>query len=144
MTGVRSGKCSVVERDVPYGNPAATTGSIAVVRAIYDAFTRRDVEAALAFIAPDIEWLPAGTAELTGRTEPYRGHEGVREYFAEVEEAWEDLRLFADDIRVAGPGVVVFGHVEGRAGGRAFSTRVLWTWRVEGGLAVSMRVNDLG
>ena len=144
MARVRSGQTRGVERDVPYGNPAAMTGSIAVVRAIYDAFERRDVEAALAFIAPDVEWLPAGTAELTGRTEPYRGHEGVREYFAEVQEAWDDLRLFADDIRVAGPGVVVFGHVEGRARGREFRTRALWTWRVENGLAVSMRVNDLG
>ena len=144
MARVRSGQCSVVERDVPYGNPAATTESIAVVRAIYDAFERRDVEAALAYIAPDIEWLPAGTAELTGRTEPYRGHDGVRQYVAEVDEAWDDLRLFADDIRVAGPGVVVFGHVEGRTRGQDVRVRALWTWRVVDGLAVSMRVNDLG
>ena len=130
--------------DVPYGNPAARTEAVAVVRAIYDAFERRDVEAALAFIHPDVEWLPAGTAELTGRTEPYRGHAGIREYFAEVDKTWDDLRLFADDIRVAGVGVVVFGHVEGRVEGRDIRVRALWTWQVRDGVATSMRVNDLG
>ena len=99
---------------------------------------------ALPFVAPDIEWLPSGTAQLTGRTEPYRGHDGVRAYFADIEQVWDDLRLFADDIRVAGTGVVVFGHVEGRHRGTQVSTRALWTWQVRDGVAVSMRVNDLG
>ena len=130
--------------ELQYGNPAAQTEAIAVVRAIYDAFARRDVEAALAYVGPDIEWLPSGTASLTGRVEPYRGHAGVRQYFAEVSEVWEDLRLYADDIRVAGISVVVFGHVEGRVRGHEVTTRALWTWQIRDGVAVSMRVNDLG
>jgi hypothetical protein len=130
--------------DVPYGNPASQTAAIAVVRAIYDAFARRDVEAALQHVGPDIEWLPSGTAALTGRREPYRGHEGLREYFADAERVWEDLRLHADDIRVAGGGVVVFGHVEGRVAGREVRTRAVWTWQVRDGLAVAMRVSQLG
>jgi ketosteroid isomerase-like protein len=133
-----------VEHDVPYGNPAARTEAVGVVRAIYDAFARRDVEAALAYLSPDVEWRPAGTSSLTGRAEPYRGHDGIREYFADAERTLEDLRLFAEDIRVAGGGVVVFGHVEGRVRGEPFRSNVVWTWQVRDGLAVAMRVSTLG
>lgn len=144
MRTARAGQRTGVEQDVPYGNPASRTEAIEVVRAIYDAFAERDVERALQYVDESVEWLPAGTSQLTGRTEPYRGHQGLREYFADTERVWEDLRLFADDIRVAGSGVVVFGHVEGRYDGREMRTNTVWTWQVRDGKAVAMRVSDLG
>ena len=128
---------------VPYGNPSEREAEIAIIRAIYDAFARRDVEAALEFIATDAEFHPIGTATRAGRTEPYRGHDGVREYFADAAKAWDDLTLYADDFRVAAGGVVVFGHVEGSADGKPFVARAMWIWRVRDGKAVSMRVNPL-
>ena len=60
-----------------YGNPAGLTDDIEVVRAIYTAFARRDVEGALAFVSPDCVFEMKGTAERIGRTEPYRGHAGA-------------------------------------------------------------------
>ena len=127
-----------------YGNPGERDGDVATIRAIYDAFARNDVEAALAHVAADIEWFPTGTASRVGRTEPYRGHEGVREYFADAARVWDDLTLHADDIRAAATSVVVFGHVEGRAGGELLRRSVVWTWRLHGGKAVSLRVHDVG
>src|SRR4051812_40264657 len=86
-----------------YGSPASAAAEVAVVRAIYDAFARRDVEAAIELVAEDFEVLPTGTARAVGRTEPYRGRAGLREYLADTERAWQELRLEADDIRaVAG------------------------------------------
>lgn len=126
-----------------YGNPGQRE-EVGTVRAIYDAFERRDVEAALAFVDEAIEFLPLGTAERTGRSEPYRGHDGLREYFADAARVWDELTLHADDIRAAAGGVVVFGSVSGVAGGQPLSRRVIWTWRVRDGKAVSLRVNDLG
>ena len=67
-----------------YGNPAGRTQDIDVVRAIYAAFNARDIEAALAYIAPDCELDLRGTAARIGRTEPYRGPDGLRQYFADV------------------------------------------------------------
>lgn len=129
---------------VSYGRVGDTESAIVAVRGIYEAFGRRDLDAALALIAPDAEFHPSGTTSRIGRTEPYRGHAGLREYFADAERLWDDLTLHADDIRSAGAGVVVFGHVEGRTAGQLVRSRVVWVWQVRDGLAVSMRVNEAG
>jgi ketosteroid isomerase-like protein len=133
-----------VSRPEYYGNPAGVTGDVEVVRATYAAFAARDVEQVIAFAAPDCELRLDGTARSVQRAEPYRGHAGVREYFADVDRAWDDLRLFADDIRAVPGSVIVMGHVEATAGGVVHRRSVLWTWKVRDGLAVSIRVSDMG
>lgn len=133
-----------MELHVPYGNPADREAEIATVRAIYDAFARRDVEGALAHIDEAIEFMPAGTASLVAREGPYLGHDGVRQYFADAARAWDDLTLHAEDFRAAVGGVVVFGRVEGIVEGRPFVARAIWIWRVRDGRAVAMRVNPVG
>ena len=127
-----------------YGTIGLEDRAVATIRAIYDAFTRRDVEGALAYVAGDVELVPEGTASLIGRSEPYRGHDGVRAYFADAARTWDELALHAEDIRGVGGSVVVFGHVSGVVRGAPYRRRVLWTWKVRDGLAVSMRVRALG
>lgn len=127
-----------------YGNLGGPSPEVEVVRGIYAAFARRDLEGALALIADDAELVVPGTAAQLGRTEPYRGHAGVREYFADAERVWTELELHADDIRAAGGGVVVFGHVEGRVGDERVRRQVVWTWKVRDGKAWSVRASDVG
>ncbi|HSD81205.1 MAG TPA: nuclear transport factor 2 family protein [Solirubrobacteraceae bacterium] len=127
-----------------YGNPAGHEDEIAVVRAIYDAFARRDVDAALRHVAEDAEVVVPATAAAAGRAGPYRGHDGVRQYFSDAERVWSELALQADDIRAAAGSVVAFGHVVGRAASRVVRRRVAWTWKIRDGKAVSLRVSDLG
>ena len=129
--------------DFEYGNVGSSREEIDIVRAIYDAFARRDIEAALEHVDPDMTFAPEGTAKLLGRTEPYRGHAGLREYFADVERTWAELTLHATDIRATGGGVVVFGHVEGTIDGKAYSSDAIWTWQIRGGKAVSARATPL-
>lgn len=114
------------------------------MRAIYDAFARRDIEGMLQHVAEDCEMDVPGTQELSGRTEPYRGPEGVREYFADAQRVWAELTLYAEDIRAAADGVVVFGHVEGLHDGERLARRVVWVWELRDGKAVRVRANDLG
>src|SRR4051794_31579650 len=129
-----------------YGAPSGAAAEIAVVRAIYDAFARRDVEAALPYIDESFEVLPVGTARRVGRTEPYRGPQGVRRYLEDAGKVWDELTLHADDIRAVAGSVVVFGHVRGLETGtrEQVERRVLWTWKLRDGRAVSLRVNDFG
>ena len=127
-----------------YGNADRESEEVAVVRAIYEAFARRDVDAALAHIADDVVFVPEGTASRVGRATPYHGHDGVRQYFADVARVWDDLRIEADDVRSVAGSVVVFGHVEGCAQGAPFRTRAIWNWKIRDGKAVSMRVSGLG
>lgn len=127
-----------------YGNPGNVTSEVATVRAIYDAFARRDLEAALLLMAEDIELSLQGTGERVGRDRPYRGVAGVREYFADAQTIWDELTLRADDIRAAPGHVIVFGHAEGRVGEERVHRAVMWTWKVRDGLATYVRANDVG
>lgn len=127
-----------------YGNPAGVTDDIDVVRAIYAAFARRDIDAVLEHLAPDCVLHLAGTARLTGRQDPYRGHEGMRRYFADVERVWEELILHAEDFRLIPGSVIVIGHVTGRREGRPVKRASVWTWQLRDGKATTVRAADMG
>lgn len=133
-----------MERPDFYGNPAGLTDDIDVVRAIYTAFEERDLERALAFVAPDCEIHLVGTARRVGREEPYLGHDGMRQYFADVERVWDELTIHAEDFRVIPGSVIVMGHVRARIAGEAIRRAAVWTWRVRDGRAVHVKVSDLG
>lgn len=127
-----------------YGNPAGIEDDVAVVRAIYAAFARRDLDAMLAHVASDCEIHLVGTARQVGRSEPYRGHDGMREYFADVERVWSELALHAEDFRVIPGSVIVMGHVTGTRDGEAIRRAAVWTWKLRAGKAEFVRVADMG
>jgi ketosteroid isomerase-like protein len=127
-----------------YGNPAGLTDDLEVVKAIYAAFARRDLDGALPYIAPDCELHAAGTAAAAGSESPYRGHAGVRRYFADVATVWEELVLHAEDFRVIPGSVIVLGHVSAVRDGEPMQRAIVWTWKLRGGLATSVRVSDMG
>ena len=77
-----------------------------VVRAVFAAFAERDVERVLELIDPEVEFTPV-TSDYAGRTEPYRGHDGIREYFRDVALVWDDLRLTPRDFREVGESIVL-------------------------------------
>jgi ketosteroid isomerase-like protein len=133
-----------VSRPEYYGNPAGVTHDLDVVRSLYAAFAARDLDAALPLIAADAELHAEGTAQMAGRTGPYRGHDGLRAYFEDVRRVWEEITLVADDFRVVPGFVVVMGHVELSRDGRAMQRGIVWTWRLRDGVATYMRVADLG
>ena len=133
-----------VSRPDYYGNPAGDTSDIDVVRSIYDAFAARDLDGALAHLAPDCQLHLRGTQQRIGRTEPYKGHDGMREYLADVERTWEDLVLHATDYRAIPGAVVVMGHVEGRYQGEPIKRTAIWTWKVRDGKATEVKVADVG
>ena len=117
-------------------------GDDATVRALFAAFAARDLDAVLAVAHPDIELWAQPTAELVGRTEPYRGHAGVVEYLADVERAWAAFTVEPTDVRAAGGGVICFGRAEGRAHGedRVRRLPVIWVFRLRDDLVVFCRV----
>lgn len=110
------------------------------VLALFDAFARRDLDAAVVLLHPDLEFWPQGTAERVGRQEPYRGVDGIRAYFADVAAVWESLRVEPGELRVAGRGVVAFGVAVGRAGGEDVRVPVIWVFKLRDDRIVSGRV----
>lgn len=113
---------------------------IATVKAVYAAFTRGDVEAALASVAADCELRPEGTSRATGRS-VYRGHDGIREYFADVAAVWaEGLRIEPVDFRAVAGSVVVFGRVSGVTAQGPIETEVVWVWKLRNELLLTCQV----
>ena len=122
---------------MPTGPVIAT--DIEVVKATFAAFAARDVEAVLALSAPDIEFT-AVTGEHAGRTEPYRGHDGMRQYFRDVASVWEELRLTPREFRASGDLILVTGRVSARSRSRTVTGSTGWIWRVRDGKVVYVRV----
>ena len=112
---------------------------IEVVKAIFAAFADRDLDGVLAVSDPDIEFT-AVTGEHAGRTDPYRGHAGMRQYFRDVASVWEELHLTPREFREEGLFVLVTGKVSARSRGRTVSGSTGWIWRVRAGKVVLVRV----
>ena len=112
---------------------------VMVVKAVFAAFAERDLERVLELIDPEVEFTPM-TSDFAGRTEPYRGHEGIREYFRDVSRVWDDLRLTPRDYRDIGDLVLVTGRVNARSAARIVDGSTGWIWRVRNGRVVYARV----
>jgi ketosteroid isomerase-like protein len=133
-----------VPRPEYYGNPASLTEDVDVVRAIYAAFAARDIEGALDFVSPECEIHLEGTATAAGRQGPYRGHEGLRQYFADVERVWHEFEVQAGDYRTVPGSVIVMGTITGTTETGRVRRRVMWSWKLRDARAILLRVSDLG
>ena len=127
-----------------YGNPAGLSEEIEIVKAVYAAFADRDRHRMAELLTEDCELFLEGTARLAGRSGPYQGHQGVRDYFDDVERLWEELVLHADDFRAVPGSVIVMGHITGRRQGLDVRRSSVWTWKVKDGRASSVKAADLG
>ena len=112
-----------------------------IVRHVFDAFSRRDLQALIALSDPEIVFRPQ-TGRLAGRDEPYRGHEGLRAYLADVAQVWQELRSEPDEYVELDDRVVCTGRVYAWGIGRVIDAPAGWVWRLRDGLVVEGRVYD--
>jgi ketosteroid isomerase-like protein len=83
---------------------------------VIDAFNRRDVDAILECVNPDLEWFPAMPVAPGGGA--LRGREGIESYIREVNDTWEEYRVVGQDFRDLGDDqLLVLSRVEGRGAG---------------------------
>jgi ketosteroid isomerase-like protein len=100
-----------------------------------DAYNRRDPDAFTAVWRSDCEWHPFLTARVEG--DPgYHGHNGLRAWFEDLDEMFEDAHGELGDIRLIGDRVVGLGHlsVRGRGSGAEVRSEVGWVLEVSGEL----------
>lgn len=113
--------------------------NIEVVRRAFEAIGNRDIDALLRLYEPNAAFRPlTGTQVETGG---YRGHEGIRAYFEEVDTVWDQMLPHADDLRCHGDLVVVVGGcvVRGRESGAETDRAMAWVFRVRDGRVASHR-----
>lgn len=80
-----------------------------------EAFNRRDPEAFIRYVRADFEWRPFLLAGVEGGV--YRGQEGVREWFANVDEMFERFSAESSEVYDLGDRLVILGTLRGRGRG---------------------------
>src|SRR5829696_2819176 len=113
--------------------------NVELVRRGFDAFARRDIDAILAGLDPDIDVRPA--PELPG-ADSYHGHAGFVAFMERFLESWEEYRLTPERFIDAGDQVVVLYQAVGRGRGSGIDleTRFGHVWTVREGRAVRWEV----
>ena len=102
------------------------------VRGLVDAINRYDPDAAVAVSDPEIEFL--SVLAVNGRA--YVGHDGIRQYFDDVESAWEEWRVEVHRVTTAPDGRVVIEmtmHARGRESGASLSVFAGHVWTLRNG-----------
>jgi ketosteroid isomerase-like protein len=99
---------------------------VKLVQAVFAAFARRDFDAVAPIVDPEIEVRPAIAGGPEGIV--YRGLEGFRDFWAEVDAAWEDFGIEPSEFRDLDGVVLVLGqaHARGRGSGISLESPAGW------------------
>lgn len=105
-----------------------------LVERLFAAFNRRDGEQIAEVCDEAMGFFPVGTAEAIGRTAPYVGPEGLRDYLGDIERAWEELLITPVAVEGRGDSLLVRGRVYVRSRERGIRDFPLaWIWEVVDG-----------
>lgn len=115
--------------------------NVQTVQMLLEAFEYRDLETIRAVCDPQVEFLPV-TAQLANDGQPYRGHDGLMQYMADVARWWDHLRVEPESFSEPAVDVVLaLGNVHGRPrGGDLVVDPASWVCRMRGGSVVHMRI----
>ena len=115
--------------------------NVEVVRRVSDAYNRRDVEAMLDELHPEIEWYPWLQVQLGGGATVYRGHQGVRDGVRDGEDAFSEVRAELSEVRDLGDRAVAIGHLRGRGkeSGALTESELAWIVEFQGGKVIRVR-----
>jgi ketosteroid isomerase-like protein len=117
--------------------------NVEIVRRVMEAWERRDSEALFALYDPAIVWdVSRVGGPITGL---YHGHEGVRQYFREWLESFEDYHAQAETFIDAGDSVVVGYRASGRgkASGVEVGNWVFWlVYTIRNGLVTRIQPSE--
>jgi ketosteroid isomerase-like protein len=88
--------------------------NVEAFRRAFEAFNRRDIDAVLEEIDPEVEWRPILPVMLWGKSTVYRGHEGYREVLRDFFEAASEIHLGISETRDLGDRLVAIGRLRAR------------------------------
>jgi ketosteroid isomerase-like protein len=108
-------------------------------RRAIEAFNGGDIEAALEEIDPQVEWHPVLQASMAGSA-VYRGHEGVREMWADTDQAF-DIDAEYPEIRDMDDRIVALGYVRavGKGSGAVTESPLCYVVEFRNAKAVRIR-----
>ena len=104
----------------------------------YGAWTRRDLDGLLETLAPDIVFRTSGM--FPGLEAEYRSHDGMRRFWAQLQEPWESFAMEATAIDARGDAAVIdiHFHAVGRESGVEVELDVFHALRKREGLVTEL------
>jgi ketosteroid isomerase-like protein len=106
--------------------------NVEVVRAMLAAYRAGDIQAVIDAADADIEVRPAVVGGPEGTV--YRGREGVKAFFNDIDAAWEQFHIEADEFTDLGDTVLVLGRSSLVArDGMALETPAGWVFGMRNG-----------
>ena len=115
--------------------------SVAIVRAIYDAFAAGDIAAVLARMSPDMVWNEAENFPYADGN-PYVGADAILAgVFGRIASEWDGFAAVPDEILDAGDTLVALGRYRGtcKATGGTMNAQMAHVWRVADGKATAFQ-----
>ena len=108
---------------------------------VLDTLSRRDVSRLIDLADPDVRWHSFFAEVAHGIGGGYRGHEGIRQYVSDLNDAWEIVRADVDDGLGVGDIALLVGriHFRGKASGVETESPAGWYFRFQNGKVVCFR-----
>jgi uncharacterized protein len=105
-----------------------------VIRRVYEAFDRRDVEGIMEHFSPGVVWFAAESSPLADQS-PYHGADAVRTGVFQRIFAAFDFTIQVDEMFAAGDRVLMLGYYDGvlKANQKPFRAQVSHVWTVVDG-----------
>src|SRR5215208_5306359 len=106
-----------------------------------EAGNRRDIETLLEALDPEIEWHTVVHELLTGDATVFRGHDGVRELFRDLYEAFDEFQIDVSEIRDLGDRLVAISrsHIRGKESGAELEFPSAFVVEFRNGKAILVR-----
>ena len=111
-----------------------------LVKSVYEAFSRGDIQKILDSLSDNIEWFVPGPKQI-----PYAGYskgkENVKNFFKTLGETTDIKPLEVKDMVAQGDKVVVLGYYAGHAKttGKKFEADWTMVWTIKDGKAINFR-----
>jgi ketosteroid isomerase-like protein len=107
--------------------------NVEIVRGAYAAATRNDLDAAGAYLHPEVEFHTYAESPSAG---VYRGREAVRKYNEDLFAQFESVSFEVEEVLDAGEWIVVVStqHAVPKGGQQEISVRMTEVWTIRDGL----------
>lgn len=106
-------------------------GNLETFQRVIAAVVRRDIEAATAYLHPDVRWHSAIMEPFGGMARVAEGHEGVRAMFRDFYDVFTEIDVEFSELRDLGERIAAFGRIRILGAGSGAELDTPWCYVVD-------------
>ena len=120
---------------------AMSEENVETFRRAVEAYARHDDDALVELFDAEVEVQPALVVTLGGEATVYRGHEGVREWLRDTDDAFVERSVVVSEVLDLGSRLIAHGRTRfvGRASGAATESALAWVVDFSRGRVIRLR-----